>query len=206
MALFERVKEIISGYEVEISSAMEMLGFCKGKKISFVSPLDRDGYNDIIPKLNAAFGEPVFVDPYYGLIWKVDGEIFTFGYINEGYDYGAESIYVFNKMPWGKKLEYSKYKQIDTLVNQIISEHNLIPSYGISYYLKAFNFFGESEDTHCIISIKKNSLKCYFLKKEPLESGMTRLNPLRNVKKAVDLNNLVLLKETLEECFVTDKM
>ena len=204
MALMETVREIIKEHEFELTTFSGFLGLNKGKKLKLKEQADIELFSDLFLKACETLGTPICVHSEYGYIWKQDSEYLALGVSEEGYNYEVAAFFLFDRLPIGKKLDYKTYAQIDEAIRQILSDNNFACDNFIHYRDKTFTFWGDNSDMQCLLMIKRQDLVCYFLKKELLENGTTKVKPVSTIKKKVLLRNMSALKSAVQDCFIDE--
>ncbi len=204
MALLEIVQKILNEYEYEIAPSRVFLGFSNGKKIKLKKDITEEQFFDLFSNICERLGVPIYVHSYYGFIWKKNGEFLSLNTIEESYGCNVTAIFVLSRMPIGKKVNYNEYAQIEGIVKQVFSNHNLNCNRFVHYHDEKFIFVGDSTETECILILKKHFLEFYYSKKEPLGNGMERIIPRYTRKENISLNDLSNVKSTLQNCFIVD--
>lgn len=203
MALIDIAYDILTEYEYEVVPNRVAFCFSNGKRIKLKNNITVEQFFNLFSKICEFLGTPICVHSYYGFIWKNNSEFFALNTIEESYGCDVTSIFIFSKMPIGKKLNYSDYTQIKEIVKQVFSNHNLNCS-GFSYCDKRFTIIGDSTETQCLLILKQHSLEFYFSSKESLGNEMTRLMPRYSRKENISLSDISAIKQTLQKCFVID--
>ena len=54
---------------------------------------------NIVQKLSATFGNPKYIDRYYGYIWSINQKYISFNIIETGYQIEEMYVYIFKKLP-----------------------------------------------------------------------------------------------------------
>lgn len=204
MALTDIVQQIINGHEFEVSTYGGVLGFAKGKIINLNDDVTDELFSNLFTKICELLGTPIYVHSYYGYIWKVNGEVLAYNIYEKNYHYDVVAFYILNKMPMGKKLKYNEYVQIDEVVKQVFTEHNLNSTSFVHYIDRKFMFWGDSANEQSLLILKNYSLEFYRSKKEPYKDGMTRVVPYYSRKEHISLRDISKLKRTLHKCFIVE--
>lgn len=203
MALIDIAYDILTEYKYEVVSNRVFFGFSNGKRIKLKNNITVEQFFNLFSKICEFLGVPIYVHSNYGFIWKNNSEYLALNTIEEYYGNDVTSVFVFSKMPIGKKLNYNDYAQIKEIVKQVFYEHNLNCS-DFVYSDKRFTIIGESTETQCLLILKQHSLEFYFSSKESLSNGMTKVMPRYSRKENISLSDISTVKQTLQKCFVND--
>ncbi len=204
MSLIEIAQEILKEYEYEVAPYCAFLGFFKGKKIKLKKDVTEEQFFDLFSNICEMLGDPCYVHSYYGFIWEKDGEIFSLNTIEESYGCIVTAIFVISRMPIGKKINYNEYAQIEEIVKQVFSVHNLNYNCLPHYHDAKFIFVGEGTEKTCLLILKQHSLEFYYSEKEQLGGGRTRIIPRYSRRENISLSDLSKVKILLQNCFIVD--
>ena len=191
MVLMEIAQQILNEYEFEVN----------GKKIKIKSDLTEELFFNVFSKICKLLSVPTYVHSYYGFIWEKNNEFLALNTVEESYGCDAITVFVFSKMPIGKKLNYNEYAQIEKVVNQVFHDHSLNCDSFVHYCDRKFTFFGDSAEMQCLLILKQNSLEFCCSTKQPLSDGMARLVPRYSRKENISLSELSVLKQKIQNCF-----
>lgn len=204
MALIDVACKVLKEYEFEVAPNRVFLGFSNGKKIKLKIDITVEQFFNLFSKISELLGVPVCVHSYYGFIWKNNGEYLALNTIEESYGCDVTSVFVFNKMPIGKKLNYDNYTQIEEIVKQVFSDHNLNCDRFVHYGNKRLMFLGDNAETQCLLILKRHSLEFYCSSKEPLDDKRTRVIPRYSRKEKISLSEISTIKQSLQNCFTVN--
>ena len=204
MFLIDIAFEVLKEYELEVAPNRVFLGFSNGTKIKLKKDITVEHFFNLFSKISELLGVPIYVHSYYGFIWKNKGEYLALNTIEESYGCNVTSVFVFNKMPIGKKLNYHEYTQIEEIVKQVFSDHNLNCNRFVHYGNKRLTFLGDNAETQCLLILKRHSLEFYCSSKKPLDDKMTRLIPRYSRKENTSLSEISSIKQSLQNCFIVD--
>lgn len=203
MLVTENVKDLIQEYEYEIQPlTSQFLSLIKiGAKIKIKEKISEELLSSLLSKLNCRFGTPVYFHSYYGFIWKNSNTYVAYNLVEEYYGYDSLNIYLFDKIPFGKKLKYDKYCAIDGAIGQVFAEHGFKNNSIFSYSSMGFSYIVSSADMQWLLQLKRTTMYCYFSKIIPVEPGLHKIAPHCMCKKAVNLNNIQTIKMAMEQSY-----
>ena len=204
MALIEIVHEILKEYDFEMKRNRVFLGFGNGKKITLKNNVTEKEFFDLFSKICELLGAPNFVHSYYGFIWKSNGEFLALNIIEESYGCDVTSLFLFRKMPIGRKVTYHDYNQIEEFVKQTFSDHDLNCSRFVHYCDGKFIYLGDSPNTQCFVILKKHKMEFYCSSKKSFGDGMTSVVPRYSRKEKISLRDLSTIQQALQNCFNVD--
>lgn len=204
MALIDIAYSILKEYEFEVKPNRVFFGFSNGKKIKLKNNITEEQFFNLFSKICELIGMPVCVHHYYGFVWKNNGEFLALNTIEESYGSDVTSIFVFSKMPIGKKLSYDYYTQIEEIVKQVFSDHNLTCNRFVHYRNRKFLFLGDNAETECLLIVKRQFLEFYCSSKVPLDDRRTKIIPRYSRKEKILLSDISTIKQSLQKCFVVD--
>ena len=204
MALIDIAYDILNGYEFEVAPNRVFFCLSNGKKIKLKNNITVEQFFNLFSKISESLGAPVCVHSYYGFIWENNGEFLALNTIEENYGCDVTSVFVFSKMPIGKKMNYDDYTQIEEIVKQVFSDHKLNCSRFVHYCDRKFTILGDSTETQCLLILKQHSLEFYCSSKESMGNGMTRVTPSYSRKEKISLSDKSTIKQTLQNCFEVD--
>lgn len=203
MLLIENLKDLIKEYEYEVQPLPSQIFSLKkiGTKIKIKEKFSEELFSTILSKLNCEFGTPVYVHPYYGFIWKNSDSYVAFDLVEEHYGYDSLNIFMFNKIPFGKKLKYDMYCSIDGAIWQVLLEHGFKNNSMNSYSSTGFAYFVSNEKMQVLLILKRKTLRCYFSKLTSVEHGLQKVTPHCGCKKTVNVSDTDKIKAAIEQCF-----
>lgn len=200
MALKEMVQEILGERGFEIRKNRLFLNFSNGWEIKLKETLVGNNFFDLFSELCGVFGHPVWVHSYYGFVWEQGGDFLSLNNIEEVYNSDITCLFVFKKMPIGKRVSYEIYAQIEEIAEQVFSENNLknVP-YFVHYGSGKFTFSGNNSEKRCVLTIKKNLLEFYSYQKG------VQYRTHRSFQKTIgSMKDPSTIKQALERCFHAD--
>lgn len=197
MNVFETIQKLLIDSNINYSTSE----FKNKQIINLKIAIKETIFSYLVKKLNETFGRPKFVDSYYGYIWSIDGKFLSFNIIEEGYNTEKISLYIFNKLPLSKRISYTEYKKIDTLITKTLEKYNFNCDDFIHYMYKQYLYFGHGENFECAISLKRNHLQISYSKKEQINDGSYRIKQIFNKRIKLDQNNLIMIEKVLSDNF-----
>lgn len=78
---------------------------------------------NIVQKLSATFGNPKYIDRYYGYIWSINQKYISFNIIETGYQIEEMYVYIFKKLPLARRITYTDYTLLDTMITHTLEKH-----------------------------------------------------------------------------------
>ena len=90
------------------------------KQIKVELPVREIIFCNIVRILATTFGNPKYVDRYYGYIWSVNQKYISFNIIKTGYQTEEMYLYIFKKLPLSKRITYTDYTLIDTMITDTL--------------------------------------------------------------------------------------
>lgn len=154
MDLMKIAYEILNEYEFEAVPNRVIFGFINGKKLKLKNNMTAEQFFNLFSKICELLGAPIYVHSYYGFMWENDGKFLALNTIEERYGCDVTSLFVFGKLPLGKKLSYNYYAQIEEMVKQVFSDYNLDCSRFIHYGDGKFIFLGDNTETQYLLILK----------------------------------------------------
>lgn len=203
MSVIDTIKDVIKDYKYKISThRYGIFGLCKGAKIQIDEKTTEELFTSIVSLFNNEFGVPVCVHSYYGFIWIKDGKYIACNTIEEIYGCDFLDIFVFDKIPLGKKLSYEKYDLIDGTIIEVFHKLGFNCDKFIHYNLfELFLYIVINEKTQWSLQLKGKKMACYLSEVSPMDDGMKRVTPRYRCKKIVNTNNLEAIKNAMEQSF-----
>ena len=205
MTVSEITQNIIGKHDFEIVPERYFVGIKKGTKIRINEDSTNELFAELYDRVCQAYGTPSFVHSYYGFIWERDGKYLALATIEENYQYEVIDLFIFNRLPRGKKLRYQDYADIVQAVKQVCQNNNLTFNSYLHYHDKTFYFMPENDETFCLIMIKPHSLFFALSQKEHMEDGATKVIPGYTRRKILMGNGVSTIKKAVEDCFVAEK-
>ena len=174
----------------------------KNKIIKLNTPVKEIIFCNIVQKFTDVFGNPKFVDSYYGYIWHTNEQFISFNIIETGYNIENMYIYVFKKLPFSKRIDYMDYVKLDTMIADTLNKYNFFCDNLIHYRFtgKEYLYFGHGIKHECIIILKKNYLKISLSEKQHSKTGY-RLIPVFNKNFKISKNDPDAIPKILSMCF-----
>lgn len=193
--MLDLIKQLISQYNYTIKTFRPygIFSCVKAEQIKIEDTATTEMFLNILNILTEEFGEPIFVHSYYGFIFERDKKYIACNIIEENYGYDVLDIFIFKKIPLGKKIAYSTYLQVDNTVKIFADEMSLNFTFGNHYAENQFLYYIGNNRFQILITIKKTELLYYILKVVPEETG-TRAIPQYNGKKIISLSEISLQK------------
>ena len=96
------------------------------RKIKVEMPVREIVFVNIVQKLSATFGNPKYIDRYYGYIWSINQKYISFNIIETGYQIEEMYVYIFKKLPLARRITYTDYTLLDTMITHTLEKHCLI--------------------------------------------------------------------------------
>lgn len=204
MALMEIANYILKGYDFETKSSRAFLGFGNGTKITLKNNLTEENFFNLFSEICKLLGVPDCVHSYCGFVWKSNGEFLALNVTEESYGCDVTSLFIFRKMPFGRKVTYSDYAQTEEIVKQAFFDHDLRCSGFVHYCDRKFIFLGDSTETQCLVILKRHKMEFYCSSKETFGDGATRVIPRYSREEKISLSDISAIKQALRNCFVAD--
>ena len=173
------------------------------REIKVEMPAGEIVFCDIVRKLSNAFGNPKYVDRYYGYIWSVNKKFISFNIIETGYQIEEMYLYIFKRLPFSKRVSYADYTLLDTMINDILEKHCFTCDNFIHYGFigNEYLYFGHSTNHECIVRLKRKYLVVSLSEKQLISEITYRLIPVFYKKFKVNINDLGTVQQVLSECF-----
>lgn len=202
MSLSEIARDVIGGCEYETSPVRGLFGGEKGTKIKINEAYTPELFDSIFRDLCERLGNPIYVHSYYGFVWKKEGEFLAYNFIEEYCHGDAIDLFLFRKLPCGKKLTYAYYTQVVQTVKETFAERGFSCN-GDRFYNfdHTFYFFGDQKERQCLLSLKGSSLFFSCMRKEPIDGCMTRMVPLYTRKKRILSGDPTAVRRAVQGCF-----
>lgn len=196
MNLFAIVQKIFNHNNINYSIIK------KDKKIKVEMPVQESVFCKIVHEITNAFGEPRYVDLYYGYIWHTNEGFLSFNVIETAYNSEAMYLYIFKKLPFSKRIDYTDYVNLDSMIADTLKEYNFFCDHFIHYSFigNEYLYFGHGINHECIISLKRNSLRISLSETQKLSETTYRSIPAFNQKFKVKRDDLPSIKRILSEC------
>lgn len=177
------------------------------RQIKVEMPVREIVFCNIVRELSNTFGNPKYVDRYYGYIWSVNQKFISFNIIETGYQIEEMYLYIFKKLPLSKKIAYTDYLLLDTIITDTLKKHFFTCDNFIHYRFigNEYLYFGHSINQECIVTLKKNYLTFSLTEKQLLSESTYRLIPIFYKKFKVKINDLETIQQTLSICFSSQK-
>ncbi|MDE7395192.1 MAG: hypothetical protein K2M95_03625, partial [Clostridiales bacterium] len=198
------VKDLIGNYKYEISThKYGILGLYKGTKIQLNETITERLWTSIVTSLNNEFGVPVYVHSYYGLIWNKDGKYIACNIIEEIYGSDFMDIFLFDKIPLGRKLPYKEYGLIDGAIKQVFGKFDFNCNTFVNYNRDGFFvYIVSNEKMQWLLQLKGKNLTCYFSDVSIVDSVTKRVTPHYWCKKRVSSKSPETIKNAMEQSFL----
>ena len=117
MSAIDTIKDLIKDYKYIVSTKKcGFLGLYKATKFQIDDKITEELFTSIVSLFYDNFGVPVYIHSYYGLIWNKDGKYISCNTIEEIYGSVFLDVYLFDKLPLGKKMPYREYHLIDEAI------------------------------------------------------------------------------------------
>ena len=181
---------------------------------------------NIVQKLSATFGNPKYIDRYYGYIWSINQKYISFNIIETGYQieemyiwsinqkyisfniietgYQIEEmyVYIFKKLPLARRITYTDYTLLDTMITHTLEKHCFTCDNFLHYKLigNEYLYFGHGINYECIVKLKRNCLTFSLSEKQLLSETTYRLIPIFYKKFKVNIRDLETIQQILSKC------
>lgn len=176
----------------------------KATQLTLQQVADEANFSQMYQKLLGELGMPEYVDSYYGYIWKTEQKFVSFGMIEEYCHKDVLRIYIFNRLPLSKRIQYADYLQTDTVVKEALKANKLAVDNLIHYFGNYYLYFAEGTDSLYIVTIKRRCVTLHFALLVPnAGNSMRQVIPKSTKKIKVDTNNADQLKTALLQCLHT---
>ncbi len=174
----------------------------KERQIMVKMPVQENVFCDIVRILSATFGNPKYVDRYYGYIWFVNQKFISFNIIETGYQIEEMYLYIFKKLPFSKRITYTDYTHLDTMITDTLEKHCFTCDNFIHYRFirNEYLYFGHGINYECIVKLKRNYLTFSLSEKQLLSETTYRLIPIFYKKFKVNISDLETIQQTLSKC------
>lgn len=174
----------------------------KERQIMVKMPVRENVFCDIVRILSATFGNPKYVDRYYGYIWFVIQKFISFNIIETGYQIEEMYLYIFKKLPFSKRITYTDYTHLDTMITDTLEKHCFTCDNFIHYRFigNEYLYFGHGTHYECIVTLKRNYLTFSLSEKQLLSETTHRLIPIFYKKFKVNISDLETIQQTLSKC------
>lgn len=201
MSIFTIVQKIFDDHHINYSVVK------KDRKIKVNTPVQETIFCKIVGELSSTFGDPKYVDLYYGYIWSANNRFVSFNVIETGYNNENMYLYIFKKLPFSKKIDYTAYVKLDTMIAGVLEEYNFFCDNFIhcNFIGREYLCFGHSTKHECIISLKRNRLNISILEKQQLSETTHRTVAVFSQKFKVKKDDLSTIRKILSECFSSQK-
>ncbi len=155
----------------------------------------------IVGKFIDLFGDPKFVDAYYGYIWSAEGKFFSFNAIETGYNIENMYIHVFKKLPFSKRMNYKDYIKLDGTIETVLDQHKFYMDNFIHYTIgNEYLCFGQGMNHVCAISIKRNRMKVSLSERRQLSETSYRPILIFDRKFKINRKDLKTIRGALSLC------
>lgn len=202
MAVMDIIKDLIIDYKYKISTQRYgILGLYKATKVQLNEKNTEDLFTSIINSINNEFGAPVYIHSYYGLIWSKDGKYISCNIIEENYGCEFMDIFLFDKIPLGRKLTYNEYDFIDRTIKQVFDKFGFICNTLVNYNCNIFTYTALNEKMEWLLQIKGKNMTCYFSDICKIDAVTSKMTPHYWCKKRVSLKSLETIKNAMEQSF-----
>ena len=173
------------------------------KQIKVEMPVREFVFCDIVRTLSTTFGNPKYVDRYYGYIWSVNQKFISFNIIETGYQIEEMFLYIFKKLPLSKRIAYTDYLLLDTMITDTLEKHCFTCDNFIHYRFigNEYLYFGHGIIYECIVTLKRNYLTFSLSEKQLFSETTHRLIPIFYKKFKVNISDLEAIQQTLSICF-----
>lgn len=177
------------------------LGLNKGKKIQFEEKITEELFTSLIASLNHQFGIPIFIHSHYGLIWHKDDKYICCKLIEEIYGSDFLYIFLFDKVPLGKRLAYNDYCAIDEAIKQVFNEYGFKCNTPVNYNSFGFAYSVSDGNIEWLLQLKGKILACYFADVTVIDSKTQKITPRYWCKKIINSNNTSTIKNAMKQSF-----
>lgn len=161
-------------------------------------------FENILNSLIKEFGKPCFVHSYYGFLFERGGNFVAYNIIEQTYCCETINIFIFKKMPSGKKIAYDVYSQVDTSIRKFTEKIGFPCPVGINHYNdNRFFYLLNNDKFQILIIIKKHTLTYYISKLTAEEMGI-RVVPVYNGLVTINFTNESSLNYALKK--IEDKL
>lgn len=202
MSVIDIIKSLIKNYKYEISTQRYgILGLYKATKVQLNEEISEELFTSIINSINNEFGEPVYVHSYYGLIWNKSGKYISCNIIEEIYRCGFMDIFLFDKIPLGRKLTYKEYNFIDKTIKQGFGKFGFNCNSLVNYSCNIFAYTALNGKMEWTLQIIGKNMTCYFTYVSKIDAATSKMKPLYWCKKRVRLKKLETIKNAMEQSF-----
>ena len=157
---------------------------------------------NIVQKLSATFGNPKYIDRYYGYIWSINQKYISFNIIETGYQIEEMYVYIFKKLPLARRITYTDYTLLDTMITHTLEKHCFTCDNFLHYKLigNEYLYFGHGINYECIVKLKRNCLTFSLSEKQLLSETTYRLIPIFYKKFKVNIRDLETIQQILSKC------
>jgi len=202
MTVIDIIKDLIKDYKYKISTQRYgILGIYKATKIQLNEKNTEGLFTSIINSINNEFGAPVYIHSYYGLIWTKDGKYISCNIIEEIYGSDFMDIFLFDKIPLGRKLTYNEYDFIDKTIQQVFGRFGFICNSLVNYNRNGFAYIVLNDKMQWLLQIKGKNMTCYFSDICKVDTETSKVTPRYWCKKRVNLKKLETIKNAMEQSF-----
>lgn len=204
MDIFTLIQKILNDEGVE---------YCilkKDKTIKLKAPANEVNFCAVVQKFTAEFGDPKYVDCYYGYIWSVNDKFLSFNVIETRHYIEDMYIVVFKRLPLSKRTDYKYYFQLDTAITEILRRYNFTCDNFIHYRFigNEYLYFGRGAEYECIITLKRKCLNISVSAKQQLSENSYRPVLVFNKNFRINIKDIEAIRNTLSAClssFVNSK-
>ncbi len=200
--MVKSVIKLLNQYECRVSK--HFYGFLvlkKAQKIQIEADATIETARNIFNTLEKEMGNPVYVHSYYGYIFEKDEKFISFNTIEETYGCTFLDIFIFKKIPSGKKITYEKYKQMVDNVKTVAVENNFHCEILINYSKDIYSF-GLISDKNIQVLILINQKEIdYYLSQLIKSDNVTRAIPKSYGKEVANRDDAKSLRKGLNKIF-----
>lgn len=200
--MINSITELINQYNYKVLPYF--YGFFRLKKAHKIQIEDSatiEISRNVFEILKEALGNPVYVHSYYGFIFIKDGKFIAYNAIEETYGCTFLDIFIFDQIPFGKKIAFETYSQISDDIKSIANEHEFYCEIITTYTKDMFSFGILSDKQIQVLAfIYKNEI-VYYLSKLENSDNITRAIPKGHGKEKAQRNDKASLRQGLNNIF-----
>lgn len=175
--------------------------FTKAQQIWIEETATNQTFKQLFNLLTDNLGIPDYVHSEYSFLWVKNKTIIAYTEMDM-YRTNTINIFIFNRMPRGKKITYTEYCQLNDIINEFASKHSLSYDDTIIYYDNTF-FYELYNDTRELMLLIKNDTVSYNL--FPIERDgstvITHLAAEYHGEKYINRKNMTSVYSVLQEIF-----
>lgn len=200
--MVDSIIKLINQYKYRVSKySYGFFWLKKAQKIQIEDDATIETARNIFNALKEELGDPVYVHSYYGYLFEKDEKFISFNAIEETYGCTFLDIFIFDKIPSGKKITYDTYLQMVNNIKTVATENNFHCEILISYGKDMYSFSLISDKKIQVLIFVHQKEISYYLSQLIYIDNTTRAIPKCYGREAAKRDDAESLRKGLNKIF-----